>query len=336
MDKILKFVVITKKTLLEELIQKYNTMEQAKFYITHLGEDFSFYTKKHQRYMLSLKETVSSLTNYGKVQRLDRQYLPNFIFGDDDIVVVVGQDGLVANTMKYLKNQVIVAVNPDKSLWDGVLLPFVPSDVKKIIPEIIRGKRDVKNISMAKVSLADGQVLYGVNDLFIGQKTHTSARYTIKLDDYEENQSSSGIIISTGLGSTGWLKSVISGALNISKSYKSINGQTDSILNWNKKNKSIVKDINTENTSNYEGSYLNMSWDSTSLVFSVREPFPSKSSKANFVFGMINSGKSLQIISKMPENGVIFSDGVESDFLTFSSGMEASIRLSKRKGHLAV
>ena len=227
MDKILKFVVISKKTPLEELIYKYNTVEQARFYITHLGEDFSFYTKQHQRYTQSLEETISTLTNYGKVQRLDRQYLPNFIFGEDDIVVVVGQDGLVANTMKYLKNQIIVAVNPDKSIWDGVLLPFIPLDIKKVIPELIRGKRDIKDISMAKVSLADGQVLYGVNDLFIGQKTHTSARYTIRLGDYEENQSSSGIIISTGLGSTGWLKSIISGAVNISEKLNIIKKNPD-------------------------------------------------------------------------------------------------------------
>jgi hypothetical protein len=332
MDMILKFVVISKKTPLEELIYKYNTIEQAKFYITHLGEDFSFYTKQHQRYVQSLEETISALTNYGKVQRLDRQYLPNFIFGEDDIVVVVGQDGLVANTMKYLKNQIIVAVNPDKSIWDGVLLPFIPSDIKKIIPELIKGKRDIKNISMAKVSLADGQVLYGVNDLFIGQKTHTSARYTIRLGDYEENQSSSGIIISTGLGSTGWLKSIISGAVNISEKFSIMKKNSD-LSNCDNQNK---KDDDNKNIYNNEKSYLNMSWDSTSLVFSVREPFPSKSSKANLVFGVIENNKSLKIISKMPENGVIFSDGVESDFLTFSSGMEAKISLSKRKGHLVV
>ena len=33
----------------------------------------------------------------------------------EDIVVVVGQDGLVANTLKYLQGQPVIAVNPDRS-----------------------------------------------------------------------------------------------------------------------------------------------------------------------------------------------------------------------------
>ncbi|MFT7387173.1 MAG: hypothetical protein ACI8VC_000410 [Candidatus Endobugula sp.] len=32
---------------------------------------------------------------------VERNLLPNFIFGPEDIVVVIGQDGLVANPLKY-------------------------------------------------------------------------------------------------------------------------------------------------------------------------------------------------------------------------------------------
>jgi hypothetical protein len=38
----------------------------------------------------------------------------------------------------------------------------------------------------------------------------------------------------------------------------------------------------------------------------------------------------------MPENGVIFSDGIEADFLEFSSGMVASIGVADRCGRLVV
>ena len=120
--------------------------------------------------------------------------------------------------------------------------------------------------------------------------------------------------------------------MNISEKLNIIKKNPD-FSNCDNQNK---KDSDNKNIYNNANSYLNMSWDSTSLVFSVREPFPSKSSKANLVFGVIKNNQSLTIISKMPENGVIFSDGVESDFLTFSSGMEAKISISKRKGHLVV
>lgn len=315
MDLNLKFVVITRQTMLEELIYRYNTIEQARFYITHLGEDFDIYQNQHNVYYSSLEETIQGLNNFGKVQRLDRKYLPNFIFGSEDIVVVVGQDGLVANTMKYLDNQKIIAINPDKKIWDGILLPFEPKSIRKIIPEVIKDKRNIKEITMAKASLKDGQSLYAVNDLFIGPKTHTSARYKLSFDNITEEQSSSGIIVSTGLGATGWLKSIMCGALGIAKSVENLQSQYIKMNNY---------------------TLPNFNWDSNTLIFSVREPFPSKSSNTNCIFGEIKENKPLNIISKMPENGVIFSDGIESDFLTFSSGMSANITIADRKGHLVV
>jgi hypothetical protein len=36
----------------------------------------------------------------------------------------------------------------------------------------------------------------------------------------------------------------------------------------------------------------------------------------------------------MPENGVIFSDGIEADFLDFTSGITASISVADKVGQL--
>ena len=65
---------------------------------------------------------------------------------------------------------------------------------------------------MTQAVLNDGRSLFAVNDLFIGQKTHISARYILKQGDQQEAQSSSGIIISTGAGSSGWHRSILAGA----------------------------------------------------------------------------------------------------------------------------
>ncbi|WP_283815061.1 MULTISPECIES: hypothetical protein [unclassified Bradyrhizobium] len=40
--------------------------------------------------------------------------------------------------------------------------------------------------------------------------------------------------------------------------------------------------------------------------------------------------------SLMPENGVIFSDGIEADRLDFNSGTEAQITVAEREGRLVV
>jgi hypothetical protein len=304
-----KIILITRSTRLEELVVRFNTPGQAKFYVEHLGADFSDYEIEHRNYKAALQATEMQLRELGRVQVLDRNFLTNFVFGREDTVVVLGQDGLVANTLKYLNEQPVIAVNPDPVRWDGALLPFGVSDVFRIVTDVFAQRRAVREITMAKATLTNGQQLYGVNDLFIGPKSHVSARYHISVGDRKEQQSSSGIIVSTGLGSTGWFKSILAGARGIGSTFG--------------------KPIDTDIMNNFR-------WESDYLYYTVREPFPSKSSAATLVFGKVDPKAPLKLVSQMPENGVIFSDGIEADYLEFNSGMEAVISVAEKKGHLIV
>jgi NAD kinase len=304
-----KIILITRATRLEELVARFNTLGQAKFYVEHLGADFSDYEREHQQYKNALQETETQLRAVGRVQVLDRGFLTNFVFSNDMFVVVLGQDGLVANTLKYLHEQPVIALNPDPARWDGVLLPFKVEDVAKIAVEVFVQKRKIREITMAKAALNNGQVLYGVNDLFIGPKSHLSARYQINIGANKEQQSSSGIIVSTGLGSTGWLKSILAGARGIGNAFG--------------------KPFETNSIKNF-------TWESDYLYYTVREPFPSKTSKASLVFGKVTPKEPMALVSQMPEHGVIFSDGIEADYLEFNSGTQATITVAEKKGHLVV
>jgi hypothetical protein len=190
-----------------------------------------------------------------------------------------------------------------------MLLPFRPADLHQLLRELVAGRRPLKEITMAKAALGDGQVLHAVNDLFIGPRSHTSARYEIRFGEQHETQSSSGVIVSTGLGSTAWMRSVITGAVAIA-------GATQHRIP--------------------EIDYRPLAWDAARLQFAVREPFPSKTSQAHLAFGEIRGGKTLTLRSLMPENGVIFSDGIEADFLQFNSGTQAIISVAGRRGRLVV
>jgi len=75
-------------------------------------------------------------------------------------------------------------------------------------------------------------------------------------------------------------------------------------------------------------------WDALYLYFSVREPFPSKVTGTEVVFGKVDQKAPLHIVSEMPDYGVIFSDGIETDYLEFNSGMEAIIQPATHYGHL--
>jgi NAD kinase len=303
-----KIVLVKRKTRLEDMITRFNTIAQAKFYIEHLGADFSDYLKEDQAYKEAIVAANNILSSLGRVQIIDRMFLANFIFGANDLVVVIGQDGLVANTLKYLSSQRLIGVNPDPQRWDGILLPFEVKDLSTIVPETFNHHRPIQQVTMGKVVLNDGQVLYAVNDFFIGQKSHVSARYEIEIGKKREQQSSSGVIVSTGLGSTGWLKSVLLGASTIMSTFTE---------------KKITRKPEAK-----------LKWDADCLYFSVREPFPSKATKTDIVFGKLSKTEPLKITSLMPESGVIFSDGIENDYLSFNSGITATVTIAEQKGEL--
>jgi NAD kinase len=302
-----KLVVVTRKTRLEELVARHNTISQAKFYIEHLGADFMDYVHEHEVYHSAIHEARTVLERLGRVQLVERSFLPNFIFGAKDVVIAIGQDGLVVNTMKYLEGQPLLGVNPEPARWDGVLLPWRVGDLARRLPSLLTGRFKTQEVTMAKASLSGGQVLYGVNDIFIGPKSHTSARYTIRVGAQQEQQSSSGIIVSTGLGSTGWLRSVRAGALAIA-----------------------------DEDAQGGDRHAPMPWDARYLHFAVREPFASKTSSASLVCGTIDEQHHLTLESAMPENGVIFSDGIESDYLEFNAGMTVSLSIAEKSGYLVI
>ena len=203
-------------------------------------------------------------------------------------------------------------MNPDPANIDGILLPF---DVKKAVVMargVLKDQMVARKISMANVQINDGQTLLAFNDFFIGVKSHVSARYSVEINGSQERQSSSGIIVSTGVGSTGWLSSMFNMAGGLVAGFQPVENKSSHVP-----------------VSRFD-------WESEKLVFVVREPFVSKTSSARLVFGYITPKSPLVVRSEIPENGLIFSDGVEADFLSFNYGAIATISLADKKTNLVV
>jgi NAD kinase len=300
-------IIVINKTRLEQLTARFNTKAQAKFYIEHAGGNFEDYEIEHKTFKESLEIIQRKISSHLKKYKvIERKYVPNFIFTGKDVVIVVGQDGLVANTAKYVNDIPIIAINPDPFRYDGILLPFDPSNFEPAFLKTLAGNPQARSVTMAEARLNDGQRLLAFNDLFIGHSSHISSRYKITFDNYSENQSSSGIIISTGAGSTGWLSSLFNMAAGISRTFGKDTGETHPLG-------------------------LSMTWDEKRLVFIVREPFLSKYSRVDLTTGLISPNKKLILESFMPTNGVIFSDGIEADFLHFNSGSIAEIGIAKER-----
>jgi hypothetical protein len=302
-----KIVLVTRQTRLEGLVERFNSKGQAKFYIEHAGGDFGDYEAEHDVYRRSLDALRRSLDLGLKLQVMDRRFAATYLFGAADVVVTAGPDGLVANTAKYVGGAPIVAVNPDPERIDGILLPFSVGQARGEVGLTVEGKARLRRVSMAEAALADGQRLLAFNDLFIGAKTHVSARYRIGFGKASEPQSSSGVIVSTGAGSTGWLSSVFNMTAGVAASFGGKAARP-----------------------------VRLDWEDRRLAFVVREPFLSRHSQAGVVAGLLPEGEELTLESLMPSGGTIFSDGVEQDYLAFDSGAMARVRVAAQKACLVV
>lgn len=291
-------IIVKNKTRLESLIERFNTKAQAKFYIERLGGNFEDYVIEHETFHNSLNSLQTQLSKLKKNKTVERIYLPSFIFSEKNLIVVIGQDGLVANTAKYSKSCPIVAVNPDKERYDGILLPFDTFDFVQGIENVITERYNAKTVRFAEAKLNDGQRLLAFNDLFIGASSHISARYKISFNSKTEEHSSSGLIVSTPAGSTGWLSSIFNMAYGVTSMFE--------------------KNIKPKRPKLEENE----------LLFAVREPFQSIRTQTGITAGVIKNQNNLTIESLMPTSGVIFSDGIETDFLKFNSGAIAKIGIA--------
>ncbi len=299
-------IIVKNKTRLESLIERFNTKAQAKFYIENLGGNFDDYVLEHEIFQNSLNSLQAQLSKIIKNKTVERVYLPSFIFSEKNLIVVIGQDGLVANTAKYSKSCPIIAVNPDKDRYDGVLLPFDTVDFGIGVENVLSDNYTSKTMRFAEAKLNDGQRLLAFNDLFIGASSHVSARYKISFNQNTEEHSSSGLIVSTPAGSTGWLSSIFNMAYGVT-------GMFEKNL---KPTRPKLKD--------------------NELLFAVREPFQSIRTQTGITAGILKGQNHLTIESLMPTNGIIFSDGIEKDFLQFNSGAIAKIGIAPETANLVL
>jgi NAD kinase len=325
-----RIVVVTRQTRMEGLLQRWATRGQAKFMFRQakaveraragaLDEaaealaaddaDFLELQDEDATYHESVKGLQRELDFGLPVQVIDRQYVPSMDFDLCSVVVVIGQDGLVANTAKYVGGVPIIGVNPDPARFDGVLLPYHLKGAREAVSEVLAGQATISEVTLAQATLHDGQTLLAFNDLFIGAQSHVSARYELTAGGKSEPQSSSGVLVCTGAGSTGWMSSVF----NMARGVAATCGQKLD-----------------------EARQPRLKWDDSALLWAVREPFRSQTSGVSLAAGSLHGDEQLLIESRMASGGVIFSDGVEADFLTFNGGSIARIGIANQRARLVV
>ena len=102
----------------------------------------------------------------------------------------------MANVAKYLDDQPVLGVDP---AGPGVLARHRTADLPALLARL--DVAVVEERATVVAELDDGQRLRGLNEIFVGDRGHQSARYRLRLPDGRgEAQSSSGVIVGTGTG----------------------------------------------------------------------------------------------------------------------------------------
>jgi NAD kinase len=284
-----RVVVVTRSTPYEALLERHATRGQAQFFLKTRGEDIEVVEAAHRRFERALGRVLQSIPSKWRRAQVDRRDLDRFLFEPEDIVTAVGQDGLVANVAKYLAGQAVIGINPLPDEYDGVLVPHPAEAAPDLLSGVARGSVALERRTMAEAKLDDGQRLLALNEVFIGHRTHQSARYRLAVAEAEERHSSSGVIVTTGTGATGWARSI-----NLAR-----------------------------------GNILDLpSPADPELAFFVREAFPSIATGTEITCGLIGAEQAISVTSEMNEGGVIFGDGIEEDHLDFAWGQTIRVQVS--------
>jgi len=282
-------VVVTRPTPYEELLAHHATRNQAAFFLQQRGQSLEVMEAFHHHVRQAVGRVQSSVPLEWRRNLVTRSELARFLFEPDDTVVVVGQDGLVANVAKYLDGQRVIGINPTPEQFDGILVPHtVDEGCRRLIatPDL-----PVEERTMVKAELDDGQTLYALNELFLGHQGHQSARYELNVAGETVTHSSSGVIVTTGTGGTGWARSI-----HLERhSHLPLPGATE-----------------------------------RRLAYFVREAFPSVSTSIRFTEGTLREDQALLVTSRM-EEGTIFGDGMEADHLAFAWGVRARLVVAEKR-----
>jgi NAD kinase len=282
-------VLVQRPTEWRELLARHGTREQVRFFLRTREIDPEQVEHRHHTFLGHRHHVLAAIPGDWRRASVSREDLERFLFEPDDIVVVLGQDGLVANVAKYLDGQPLIGLDPDPERNAGVLVAHPPAAAADLLRDVAAGRNAVRARTMTDARLDDGQQLRALNEIFVGHRTHQSARYTLHVGGRSERQSSSGLIFATGTGATGWAKS--------------INGQ-------------LAAPVALPGAGD------------RALAYFAREPWTSPVTGAELSQGLIEGDESARVTCELTDGATAFGDGIEADALSIDWGQTLTVGIA--------
>ncbi|MEW2567877.1 hypothetical protein [Streptomyces sp. NPDC047070] len=301
-----RIVLVHRTTEYEELVAHHGTHGQAAFFLSSRGRDIEEVAERHRRTRRALSEVTAAIPLTWRQSRVERADLDRFLFAPEDVVVVVGQDGLVANAAKYLSGQPVVGIDADPGRNAGVLVRHSPADAARLLPAALAAGTGREELTMVEAVADDTQRLLALNEIYLGAAGHQTARYRLSVEGSEsaragegtaeprtpsEAQASSGVLVGTGTGATGWIRSV-----------------------WQERGNPLPLPRPTEDR----------------LVWCVREAWPSPATGTSQVAGQLSATSHLTLTAES-ERLIAFGDGMEGDALELTWGQSVRVGVCGRR-----
>ena len=283
-------VIVRRPTEYDELMDRYSTRGQVEFVLRSRGRSLEAVERAHESHLAALSRVRAGIPDGWASADVERDSLSRFLFAPEDVIVVVGPDGLVANVAKYAGDQVVVGINSVPQSNAGVLVRCTPDQGVGVLRRLESGADlRVDHLTMVRAAADDSRSLTALNEVFIGHPSHQSARYELSLGSSVERQSSSGVVVSTGTGATGWGASLKRG-----RAMGEMPAPT-----------------------------------SPSLAWFVREAWPSPYTGIEHTEGILDEEEELSLVVGS-ESLVLFGDGMESDRLTLTWGQSVRVSRAPR------
>ncbi|MER6523173.1 hypothetical protein ACFWHQ_07820 [Streptomyces sp. NPDC060334] len=290
-------VLVHRRTEYEELLARHGTHGQAAFFLSSRGRSIDEVVRRHDRTRQALREVAAAVPLTWRNSRVERADLDRFLFAPEDVVVVVGQDGLVANTAKYLRGQPVVGIDTDPGRNPGVLVRHRCADAAALLRAATAAGGGAEELTMVEAVADDTQRLLALNEIYLGSPGHQTARYRLGSDGEMgpgEAQASSGVLVGTGTGATGWLRSV-----------------------WLERGSRAGLPAPCD----------------PRLLWFVREAWPSPTTGTTKVAGELGRGQELRLTVES-DRMVVFGDGMESDALELTWGQSIRLGIAGTSLHL--
>lgn len=291
-----RVVLVSRATEYEELVRRHGTRAQAAFVLGPRKSLLDELEAHHDAQSRALATLGAALPSKWRRTRVPRQELSRFVFEPGDVIVAVGQDGLVANVAKYLDGQPVIGVEPWPAQSPGALIRFDVRSACEAVRLAVEARVAQEVRTMVEARMDDGQRLVALNEIYLGHRTHQSSRYRLRLGSQEERHSSSGLIVTSGTGASGWSLSIARGV----GATELLPGATES-----------------------------------ALAYFVREAWPSPVTGTRLVRGRLGD-EPLTLTSEMNDGGVLFGDGIEDDRLSWGWGARVAIGVARQTLRLVV